>query len=179
MPHDGGWGFYHQCRWAGYDGPVVIIAASEAAEARRRLGAQAVLQEPVNIEALVEVVKQLASATRFLDSGAGRAGCLLLVAARFPSTPDYLTMSRQECQGDDIPWTRPFQHQADDAEPQFQQWRAFGRGWRGSSPRSRAHLEKNRQARANGMGGLLVQQPRRHIHVHGWLLQATLGPGCL
>ena len=62
MPHDDGWGFYHQCRWAGYDGPVVIIAASEAAEARRRLAAQAVLQKPVNIEALVEVVKQLAAA---------------------------------------------------------------------------------------------------------------------
>jgi DNA-binding response OmpR family regulator len=56
MPDVDGWTFYNECRWSGYDGPVIVVSGHDAARAQRELGAQGSLEKPFGIEDVVLVV---------------------------------------------------------------------------------------------------------------------------
>jgi len=59
MPGMGGEAFFKQVRAMGYDGPVLILSAYGAEEARRRLQADDALAKPFDPVVLVEKVQAL------------------------------------------------------------------------------------------------------------------------
>jgi CheY-like chemotaxis protein len=59
MPQMDGRSFFREARALGYEGPVVIFSAYDAAGARRELGAEAVLNKPFEPEVLSRLAKRL------------------------------------------------------------------------------------------------------------------------
>ena len=61
MPVMDGRAFYREARSSGYAGPVLILSAFGASQARQELGAQASLSKPFEPDELVSAVSTLAS----------------------------------------------------------------------------------------------------------------------
>ena len=59
MPRMDGWTFYRELRARRVDAPVLILSAYDAREAQRKLGADAYVHKPFDIDDLVERVHQL------------------------------------------------------------------------------------------------------------------------
>ena len=59
MPRMDGWTFYRELRALSIDAPVVILSAYDARAAQRRLGADAYVAKPFDVDELVERVDAL------------------------------------------------------------------------------------------------------------------------
>ncbi len=59
MPKMDGWKCYHELRSRNVDAPVLILSAYDARAAQRKLGADAYMVKPFDVDALVERVSEL------------------------------------------------------------------------------------------------------------------------
>jgi DNA-binding response OmpR family regulator len=62
MPDMDGRTFYHECRSAGCDCPVVILSSEGARAAQRELGAQGFIEKPFDPDELIDTVKDVLAA---------------------------------------------------------------------------------------------------------------------